>query len=887
MAHQHLVEVSPDAWILPNRVGFPEWLSKTFKYDRPQEHSLGLYVHQRFVRDFLQPASPYRGLLLYHGLGVGKTCASIAIADVLRPPSAAGPAVGQGKVYVMLPAFLRGNFIEEVRKCGDPRFRPEQSWTRKQSGKGYERSPGGTPFADFSPEDKDSIRTQIDKDIVDAYTVVHYNGLNSKSVQGLVGGTVNIFDDSVVIIDEAPNVIGQVMHKKLMAQVYQRIMDADRCKVVLLSGTPLVNTPLELAFIANLTHGYISELLFSAIPAQVDINMVVRELEGQESVDHVSLEVLVGGSQITVTLLPSGFVRAGEIGTVAVRSSVDAMRPSTLAEMLRASASSVAGVVLRPPTLQNRFLLPVDPLRFDACFVQDPTNANQLKPSVLNPEVLVRRLLGTVSVYSSTDPALMPTIHPAKIIRVTMSDRQYEEYLVQRDVERQKERAAARFAAAAPGAGDDSKNLYRAFSRAVCTFVFPEGIKRVHRSDLMRTMTEDDEEKEDDGLETGGEERYSVAAARVNRAYDAALEASLALIYADRIKLLSIAGELPNLSPKYASIISHLLEPAGSTRPAIIYSQFRRVEGLGLLRLALIANGFAELRISMRRGALVAEVYPEDASPDAQRFIVYGNDDVDAAASMLKVFNSQLSVLSATLSSSLGTILKGDTRVRSNMHGEIARLLLITQSGSEGISTRNVREVHVIEPFWHANRILQVVGRAARTKSHEDLPQEERTVDVFVYVASFTPGQAADVTITKLDKKRTSDEHILAVATQKRTLLDRFTDIMRRAAVDCVLHHPLSAERRCFAHNSLTLKKGPAALAFQTDLEIDIATQGRLIRLVPFEMDDGRQGLADPLTGDVYDKSTHAKQARFKRIGQRRVSSVARRMGSTRARAAA
>ena len=29
--------------------------------------------------------TPYNGLLIFHGLGVGKTCASIAIAETLRP----------------------------------------------------------------------------------------------------------------------------------------------------------------------------------------------------------------------------------------------------------------------------------------------------------------------------------------------------------------------------------------------------------------------------------------------------------------------------------------------------------------------------------------------------------------------------------------------------------------------------------------------------------------------------------------------------------------------------------------------------------------------------------------------------------------------------------
>ena len=39
-----------------------------------------LLTHQKIVKDYINLFTPYRGLLIYHGLGAGKTCASIAIA---------------------------------------------------------------------------------------------------------------------------------------------------------------------------------------------------------------------------------------------------------------------------------------------------------------------------------------------------------------------------------------------------------------------------------------------------------------------------------------------------------------------------------------------------------------------------------------------------------------------------------------------------------------------------------------------------------------------------------------------------------------------------------------------------------------------------------------
>ena len=70
-----------------------------------------LLVHQQVVRDYLNLFTPYRGLLLYHGLGSGKTCSSIAIAEGMK---------SRKKVYVLTLASLKANFFEQMKVCGDP-----------------------------------------------------------------------------------------------------------------------------------------------------------------------------------------------------------------------------------------------------------------------------------------------------------------------------------------------------------------------------------------------------------------------------------------------------------------------------------------------------------------------------------------------------------------------------------------------------------------------------------------------------------------------------------------------------------------------------------------------------------------------------------------------
>ena len=89
-------ELTSSSWYLPNRAGFVKSVHTIFKdyelkkqekgdkdLDKADKSILDLFPHQKFVRDYMQEDAPSRGLLLYHGLGVGKTCASIATAELL------------------------------------------------------------------------------------------------------------------------------------------------------------------------------------------------------------------------------------------------------------------------------------------------------------------------------------------------------------------------------------------------------------------------------------------------------------------------------------------------------------------------------------------------------------------------------------------------------------------------------------------------------------------------------------------------------------------------------------------------------------------------------------------------------------------------------------
>ena len=124
--------VIPKVWELPNRKTFFNWVLENYKTfsdvkekdkDKGSEGKpkrLELFNQQKLVRDFMSDESPYRGLLLYHGLGVGKTCASVAISKTITDPNK--------EVWVFSKASLEGNYIKSIKECGMDVVRTQNNW---------------------------------------------------------------------------------------------------------------------------------------------------------------------------------------------------------------------------------------------------------------------------------------------------------------------------------------------------------------------------------------------------------------------------------------------------------------------------------------------------------------------------------------------------------------------------------------------------------------------------------------------------------------------------------------------------------------------------------------------------------------------------------------
>jgi hypothetical protein len=122
---------------------------------------------------------------------------------------------------------------------------------------------------------------------------------------------------------------------------------------------------------------------------------------------------------------------------------------------------------------------------------------------------------------------------------------------------------------------------------------------------------------------------------------------------------------------------------------------------------------------------------------------------------------------------------KAEVALRSseNADGSVVKVVLVSDKGSEGLDLKYVREVHIAEPWYHMNKIEQIVGRAARHCSHKSLPLEKRNVTVYLH-ACLEPGR----------RKETVDLRAYRIAEQKQIHIRRVEAILRSSAFDCNLN---------------------------------------------------------------------------------------------------
>lgn len=250
-------------------------------------------------------------------------------------------------------------------------------------------------------------------------------------------------------------------------------------------------------------------------------------------------------------------------------------------------------------------------------------------------------------------------------------------------------------------------------------------------------------------------------------------------------------------SAKFLNIIFYVMKSPG---PVLIYSNYLLMEGLDLLKVYLKYFGFDSYK-----------------NPNSKDYFRYGE------------FHGSVSREDRKKARELEIS-------KENAYGKIIKILLFSPAGAEGISLESIRQVHLMEPYWHEVRMIQMIGRAIRQCSHKFLPIKERHVDIYRYrsvkhnvkIIEVIEGQTSRKQKKIIDdpnELKTIDFEIQELASSKNNLISNFLDTVKEVAIDCELfkaHNMMGTKYRCFQFNEISLFDKNIGPAYKEDVIEDM-----------------------------------------------------------------
>ena len=904
-------------YIVPHRKAFVDFVNEDFykeilsqsndpyynesknRYGQSTPSSLNVY--QILVREYLSIETPYRGLLVYHGLGTGKTATAVSMAE---------KTANDMRITTLLPASLETNFIGEVKQWGKNELDMHGSlWTftsfedyekkgdiRKQLFDKYsittndiklimnhtirevkkkiktqliEESPDlqdkkvvlfnktkiaykkiaskvlsnkgfwihgskGTKYDDMDTYQQIYLECQIYRLIQLKYNFIHYNPLptiNESDLRerdeqdelfqdevelrgnALIKETLlqrlnyNIqnygvhspFYNEKVIIDEVHNLVREVVNNSGSARTfYEWIVNAEKVKLVFLSGTPIINKPSEIAILYNMLRGkqkvYSFTVRSSTDPKEVidKLNDIFYSKKSPIELFHVSQRE--GKLVISFTMNQESFVSLMNPTNKKIYTSSEnsysydefieaiyggltkefeeSMITPTKKDALSSKEKSVYfDKQMNVPFYRSQKLFEIKSMgelidlsedeNFMEYFFMDNFEIEDR-----NRTLLKRMLMGLTSYYpidrskiGSMPSVVQPNESPEysgysiatkmNVESCVMSSLQFNKYIEAWREEKKKDliRKMRRHL------NEEIPFDFNIRTRQICNMIYKDDEFRYIRDKdraLGKKIEQYQELKQNKALE-----------------YDVALS---------------------EYSPKLHRMLTNIMkfrDGVKTTGKILIYSDFRGDAGGEIVEEVLKANGYS--------------LYdPTQPSTDSLKYtFITGEESVDLRKLNMKAYND-----------------------KSNKYGEQIQIMIISGAGAEGISLTCVRQVHILEPYWNFVRIDQVFGRAIRLFSHDDLDPKDRNVEEYLYISSLPSGSSIEEiyksikgwdNIAELKNIKselvegqnkdikdtiemiqniglTVDQKIFSLMETKYKVSQNMIDIIKESSLDCIQH---------------------------------------------------------------------------------------------------
>jgi superfamily II DNA or RNA helicase len=685
-----------------------------------------LVPHQLFVKNFLSFQTPYNSLLLYHGLGTGKTCSAIGIAEEMRGFM---KQVGlTQKILVVASPNVQQNF--RLQLFDERKLKLENGlWNLNTCiGNNLLKEINPTSLQGIS---KERVTSEINSLINQYYNFVGYVELanyikrnirlndnteySEKEAKNIHKKLIKkFFNNRLIIIDEVHNIrLADDNKKKRTASLLMYVVKhAENIRLLLLSATPMYNSQTEIIWLTNLLN-------------LVDKRSTIKEsdvfdskgnfLEERKNKNDVLLE---GGRELLRRKLTGyiSYVRGENPYTFPYRIYPDVFSPENTIKKeeypkIQMNKKEIDTPLQYVPIYvskigeyqQKGYEFIMNNLINKSFDVVDKFGKERIMPSFENMESFGYHLL----------------LEPLESLNIVYPSSQLDNKMIEetdRDDERNK---------------DIIKNM-------------------VGKTGLSNIMT------------------YKSIVSNYSLRYDFEYKPEI-LGNPEHGRIFQM-DKIHKYSNKIHSVCQSILN---STGIVLVYSQYID-GGIVPIALALEEMGFTRYGFASHTKPLfkTSPTEPIDAltmKPKSQYLQENGEPTKFRQAKYVMITGDK-----AFSPNNLADI-KYITNPE-NKHGENVKVVLISKAAAEGVDFKNIRQVHIMEPWYNMNRIEQIIGRGVRNLSHCQLPFEERNVEIFLHS-----------TIPNNDEEPV-DMYVYRYAENKATNIGKVTRLLKEIAVDCLLN---------------------------------------------------------------------------------------------------
>ena len=704
-----------------------------------------LQPHQAFVKNFLSFQTPYNSLLLYHGLGTGKTCSAIGVCEEMRDYSKQTGFTK--KIIIVASENVQDNFKSQLF---DERNLKEQGGVWTAGG-----CVGNKLLKEINPMNirginREKIISQINSLIHANYIFLGYEQfanyimkkmryneelelvqkkviLNNRIIRRLKAE----FDDRLIVIDEVHNVrkTDDKNMKKGSDFLELLVKSADNMRFLLLSATPMYNSYKEIIWLLNL--------------------MNMNDRRGKIKVSDVFDSI-------------GNFKPKGE-------------------ELLVRKATGYISVVRgeNPYTFPYRIYPDIFATENTFPFVKYPIYQMNLK-KIKEEDRILKPYLQTIGKCGNCGDcqycAYRYIVHKIRDKMPSFSDMDTFGYKVlQMPIE----------SLIISYPHNKLKAVIEQIPEPNYTNVLDENtISSSTNDDLVEVEDEhDDEEIKGGVLLIGGEGTED----NISGTYDLNPKELTGKLGMERMMNFVDSRETfvkgnyeykDTTLAEYGRIFSSDIIGKYSSKIKNIIDLIRKCEGLVLIYSQYIDSGLVPMALALeemgfQRYGDGKQLFKEKPSPTVD---VRTMKPPVGSAPILPACYSMITG-DRRLSPNNETEVKALTN-DNNKDGHKIKVILISKAGSEGIDLKFIRQVHILDPWYNMNRLEQIFGRAVRNKSHKALSFDKRNVQIFMHG-----------TILDDNTEESADMYMYRVAEFKAKQIGQVSRVLKESAVDCIINH--------------------------------------------------------------------------------------------------